>query len=97
MGCAWVPGLASSPAGDAKWGHADMAGNMWEWTLDWSNDAQAYRINPCVDCADLQKAASGKKTFRGGGFLNDQDSEYTYLRLQEQPDRQDDLGFRCAH
>jgi formylglycine-generating enzyme len=24
-----------STKGDGKWGHADLAGNVWEWTLDW--------------------------------------------------------------
>ncbi|HEY5951509.1 MAG TPA: SUMF1/EgtB/PvdO family nonheme iron enzyme, partial [Kofleriaceae bacterium] len=25
---------SESPKGDGKWGHSDLAGNVWEWTLD---------------------------------------------------------------
>ena len=41
------------PAGDGKWGQADLTGNVWEYTLDWSN--QPYRLTACSDCADLVK------------------------------------------
>ena len=29
-----APSSARSPKGDGKWGHADMAGNVWEWVQD---------------------------------------------------------------
>ena len=40
---------SKSPQGDGKWGHADLAGNLWEWTFDyWQTPYQ----NPCIDCAN---------------------------------------------
>jgi len=57
-----------SPLGDGRWGHADLSGNVWEWTLDWLNDP--YRFNTCNDCVDLQNA--NDRAIRGGSF---QDSE----------------------
>ena len=44
---------SESPAGDSKWGQADLAGNVYEWTLDYF--ASLYG-NPCNDCADLTPA-----------------------------------------
>jgi formylglycine-generating enzyme required for sulfatase activity len=38
---------SDSPAGDGAFGQADLAGNLWEWNLDWGT---AY-VTPCVDCA----------------------------------------------
>jgi sulfatase modifying factor 1 len=40
-----------SPAGDARWGHADLAGLHGEWTLDWLRDY----VEPCVDCVNLSE------------------------------------------
>lgn len=54
---------SESPKGDAKYGQADLAGNVSEWTLD------AYQSpygNPCNDCADLTFA--GGRVVHGGGL-----------------------------
>lgn len=37
------------PKADGKWGHADLAGNVFEWTLD----GYAEYVNPCSDCVNL--------------------------------------------
>ena len=62
---------SKSPKGDGKWGHSDLAGNLWEWTYDWFADP--YRVTPCVDCADTQPA--GSRVSRGGSF----DARPSYL------------------
>jgi sulfatase modifying factor 1 len=43
------------PKGDGKWGHANLAGNLWEWTLDWY--ANPYSPAGCANCADLAAAS----------------------------------------
>ena len=54
--------VGTKPAGDGRWGHSDLGGNVWEWTLD--NYVNGYAINPCNDCADL--AAGTGRASRGG-------------------------------
>ena len=88
-----LPVGSKSPQGDGKWGQADLAGNLWEYTLDYS--AVPYRLKTCTDCADLQ--AAPYRTFRGGGFANESFYEVTSLRLERSPGIADyDVGFRCA-
>ncbi len=84
---------SKSPAGDGRWGQADLAGNVWEWTLDWA--ATPYRLKPCADCADLQESPT--KTFRGGGLANESFYQITSVRIDDvATDRDYDVGFRCA-
>jgi sulfatase modifying factor 1 len=54
---------SESPKGDGRWGHADLVGNVWQWTLDWYSNPYSA---PCNDCADLTPAST--RVFRGGGF-----------------------------
>lgn len=54
---------SESPRGDGRWGHADLAGNLWEWNLDWY--AASYQT-PCNDCADT--TATPLRVIRGGGY-----------------------------
>lgn len=85
--------VGSKPAGDGKWGQSDLGGNVWEWTLDWARTP--YRLTSCTDCADLQTAPN--KTFRGGGFPNENFYLTTATRIDDvATDRDYDVGFRCA-
>jgi formylglycine-generating enzyme len=85
---------SKSPVGDGRWGHADLAGNAWEWTMDWL--ASPYRLASCVDCADLQAAPT--RTFRGGGFnWNETYQRSSYRGFGDPPNnRAGSVGFRCA-
>ena len=83
---------SESPAGDGKWGQSDLAGNVYEWMLDWN----ASYSNPCNDCADLTVATN--RTVRGGGFVDGA----MVLRganrdgIVAPTDRYADVGARCA-
>jgi sulfatase modifying factor 1 len=81
-----------SPEGDGRFGHADLAGNVWEWTLDLRDSSY---INPCEDCANLTVGTD--RVARGGDF----DSAASYLRVgyrSHSPpgERSGLVGVRCA-
>jgi formylglycine-generating enzyme required for sulfatase activity len=80
-----------SPKGDGRWGHADLEGNAWEWTLD--RYVSPYASATCIDCAYLTTGSS--RTVRGYGFS---DSEF-YLRsaIRNSGDPVGrGIGSRCA-
>jgi formylglycine-generating enzyme required for sulfatase activity len=54
--------VGSIAAGNGRWGHADLAGNLQEWNLDSSG---GYPV-PCNDCASL--ASTATRVIRGGYF-----------------------------
>jgi formylglycine-generating enzyme len=94
-GCAvtdLVP-VGSKPAGDARWGHSDLGGNVFEATLD--AFVTPYALNPCTDCADL--AASDERAMRGGHFFNTDGRLRVGYRFRMYVDNRSYLvGFRCA-
>jgi len=87
-----------SPRGDGRWGQADLAGNVWEWTLDWY--ANPFAITPCTDCADLTSGAvdaGSDKVLRGASFYDVYQEEVVSNRGGDIPgDHYQFFGFRCA-
>jgi len=66
-GCAvtdLVP-VGSKVAGNARWGQADMAGNVREWMVDYYDPSYS---NPCTDCAAF--SATTQMVLRGGCWYN---------------------------
>ncbi len=57
--------VGSKPAGDGKWGQADLAGNVVEWNFDGYGD---YFV-PCADCANVD-GSSGRVARGGSWFFN---------------------------
>lgn len=94
-GCAVTDLVAvgTKPAGDGLWGQSDLAGNVWEWNLDWY---AAQYANPCMDCADVTVASS--RIIRGGSYqdnLNFIRATYRYGGVVP-TGRGANVGFRCA-
>ena len=51
-----VPPVGRRALGTGKWGHADLAGGMYEWTMD----EGPIRPGNCVDCANVSYPAMDK-------------------------------------
>ncbi|MBX3125266.1 MAG: SUMF1/EgtB/PvdO family nonheme iron enzyme [Polyangiaceae bacterium] len=101
-GCHWGPSggcwdtqdiapVGSVPAGNARWGHADMAGGMFEW----ARDAYGPYPSPCIDCARLSPLSL--VTYRGGSLRDERRGHETATRVGNSPSAADDhRGVRCA-
>ncbi len=98
---------AHSPAGDGRWGHSDLAGNVWEWTLDRGDPRVLLPApgadrcerrgmpQPCADCANLARGPG--RVSRGGGFGMPALGMRTSIRRADPPEmRFPVLGVRCA-
>jgi formylglycine-generating enzyme len=83
--------VGSKPAGAGRWGHQDLAGNVWEWVLDW------YRAYPPIarDYADV--TTSEYRTIRGSGWASEKADLRSPIRYNSAPTaRRSEFGFRCA-
>ncbi len=82
-----------SPKGDARWGHADMAGSLFEMAHDYWG--MAYPM-PCVDCTNLvPDATTAYRINRGGGHIYAASQARTTYRDRTGA-ASDNVGFRCA-
>jgi sulfatase modifying factor 1 len=86
---------SKSPLGNGKWGHADLAGNVWESILDWNNDTSAYNETLCTDC--VYAVAKSYRVVRGGSFGDVTSGLVTANRGRRAPtDGGGSYGARCA-
>ncbi len=81
-----------APLGAGLWQQLDLAGELFEWTLDW----YAPYVDPCSDCAYL---AHGSYRVSRGGVFNTMASSLTppYRGYFNTPwIRYGNVGVRCA-
>jgi sulfatase modifying factor 1 len=82
--------VGTATLGAALWGQLDMAGELWEWNVDWYAPYGA-----CADCAELSAAST--RVIRGGDFGNYASNMLPSFRDGSSPaGRAFNLGFRCA-
>ncbi|HYP90009.1 MAG TPA: hypothetical protein VEQ59_17690 [Polyangiaceae bacterium] len=67
-----IPRVGSIAAGNGKWGHADLQGNVFEFIADRIGGPPT----PCNDCAQLT-GSSTTGLVRGGCFMDTQTSSLT--------------------
>ena len=82
---------SKSPKGDARWGQTDLAGNAWEWTLDWS---PTQYIMPCHDCAEV--VVGSYRVFLGGSNNDIASTLLSASRHVSVPEYRGVVGARCA-
>jgi formylglycine-generating enzyme required for sulfatase activity len=90
--------VGSLTKGKGRWGQFDLAGNVYEWTLDYLPDGSKYEPAQCVDCVNLNPSGSFGRVIRGGSY----DSYEVALRTEARnvggpPERYPGVGFRCVH
>ncbi len=92
-GVANIGPVGSVPAGNGRWGHSDLAGNVLEWTLDWY--LWSYGPAASANYANVTDAAS--RVFRGGAYYYDASALLASYRYGYAPAYRRDLnGARCA-
>jgi formylglycine-generating enzyme required for sulfatase activity len=83
--------VAMATLGAAYWGQLDMAGEVYEWNLDW----YATYVDPCANCAYLTTASS--RVLRGGNFRSTAAYLLAPTRTSDSPTREIEyIDFRCA-
>jgi sulfatase modifying factor 1 len=91
-GVANIAEVGSVPLNVARWGHLDMAGNIWEWVID---EHAPYDTAERVDYANL--APGLYRVFRGGSFVYRAGGLRAALRAYNSPAlRSFAVGLRCA-
>jgi formylglycine-generating enzyme len=84
--------VGSTPLGNGRWGHADLAGNLREWTLDYFHPAYP---TSCTNCLDT--TASSERSQRGGAYSTPFDALFVAAHTGVQPALlRSYSGFRCA-
>jgi serine/threonine protein kinase len=87
--------VGSYPAGASYFGALDMAGNLWEWVLDYY-DKSFYSSSSSND--PVNRSGGGEVVIRGGGiYIGDRgDLRVTARQPLSPTGKFGHIGFRCA-
>jgi formylglycine-generating enzyme required for sulfatase activity len=91
----WVP-VGSKPRGAGRWGHMDLAGSFYEWTLDSYDTYDAYE-EPRQDFASVSNNTPMPRVIRGGSWYMGSQQLRASARVHSTSfGHVSDNGFRCA-
>jgi formylglycine-generating enzyme required for sulfatase activity len=84
--------VGTATMGAGRWGQLDLAGEIWEWSLDWKNNY----VNPCTDCVSL--TAASYRIVRGDNYGGSVNNLVPTVRGGDiAPEGRDsNFGVRCA-
>jgi serine/threonine-protein kinase len=86
--------VGSYPEGASWVGALDMAGNVWEWVVDWY-DADYYDRSPAENPVGPEEGK--RRVLRGGSWLdNERLVRGAYRHWFDPVNTSDYLGFRCV-
>jgi sulfatase modifying factor 1 len=85
--------VGAATQGAGLWGQLDLAGDMWEWNLDYWDGVSPY-VDPCTDCANL--TAASYRVIRGGDFSSAAPVLIPPARDGDTPTDRMGSGLRCA-
>jgi formylglycine-generating enzyme required for sulfatase activity len=89
----YIAPVGFASLGEGTWGQFDLAGEEFEWNLDWYANSGLY-ADPSTDSAYLT-AASGR-VIRGGDFSDPPSYLLPPFRGNLTPSFRGSVGFRCA-
>jgi sulfatase modifying factor 1 len=94
VGATNIAPVGTASLGVGFWGQFDLAGEVFEWGLDW----YATYADPCTDCANLTAGGeAAERVMRGGYFGRDPTDLLPANRNDESPASRDGhFGVRCA-
>jgi formylglycine-generating enzyme required for sulfatase activity len=92
-GSGFVVAVGSTPLGDGKWGHADLAGNVREWVFDSFGPYSASASNNYANTASTTYRAARSSCW----FSNDPpDLRAAHRDYYSANWTETSVGFRCA-
>lgn len=90
---AQIASVGTAALGAGLWGQIDLAGEVFQWTLDWYGNNY---IDPCTTCSNVNGGSN--RVARGGGFDSPQEPLFPSYRIGggSPASRTINVGFRCA-
>lgn len=88
--------VGSRPDGAGRWGHLDLAGNVWEMIADSDNNAYVSDA-VCDDCRYMELPSEPRYVRRGGNIDSHDDRLRNDSRDGDSDDQDSDIGVRCAY
>jgi formylglycine-generating enzyme required for sulfatase activity len=91
--------VGSHVSGKGRWGHLDLAGNVYEWVFDWYL-SNWYSSLAAAGTDVANTTPSSARVLRGGGWGGLNTADYLRAAARSFPIptyRVNHVGFRCAH